>query len=400
MISCCDRRPSLRWHCLAALFLPLIVQAAARVRVEVENATDLVRPAETISIPAGRLAVLGAPGHGEGYAVCIEDAGTSCLSQSVDADGNGSVDELVWQADFAPHETKRFLINRGPSAMVAARVGGRVVPERMDDFAWENDRIAFRMYGRRVEGHLVSSGVDVWCKRTPLPVIDRWYAKNDYHHDYGEGLDAYIVGAGRGCGGTAVVVDGALVGSRNWVAARVVTGGPIRFIFELYYEPWVAGGATVVERKRITLDAGQHLNRLESVFFTTAPEGRVTVAAGLAAPQGSTIRFEREAGWMRVWHPLADAGAGRLGVGLVLAGAPANFDERDGHALATREFAEGTGWVYYAGAGWEQAGFPDVDAWDAYLAAWAARLRAPLQIRFLPSEASLRPIVRKMGAEK
>ena len=47
---------------------------------------------------------------------------------------------------------------------------GTFMPQRKDDFAWENDRIAFRVYGPSLErtGE-ISSGIDVWCKRVRQP---------------------------------------------------------------------------------------------------------------------------------------------------------------------------------------------------------------------------------------
>src|SRR5205085_8225450 len=92
----------------------------------------------------------------------------------------------------------------------------RFVPERIDDYAWENDRVAFRTYGpvtqRIVEegkpGGTLSSGLDCWLKRVPYPVIDKWYKKSieggSYHKDEGEGYDPYHVGLSRGCGGIGV----------------------------------------------------------------------------------------------------------------------------------------------------------------------------------------------------
>ncbi|MFP3822536.1 DUF4861 family protein, partial [Bacillus sp. SIMBA_008] len=46
----------------------------------------------------------------------------------------------------------------------------RFVPERIDDFAWENERVAFRTYGPEAqrlvdegkEGGTLSSGIDIW----------------------------------------------------------------------------------------------------------------------------------------------------------------------------------------------------------------------------------------------
>ena len=80
--------------------------------------------------------------------------------------------------------------------------------ERRDDFAWENDRIAHRMYGKALETWaqepLTSSAVDVWFKRTRRLVINDWYMVDDYHRDHGEGADMYSAGKSRGCGGNGI----------------------------------------------------------------------------------------------------------------------------------------------------------------------------------------------------
>ena len=68
-------------------------------------------------------------------------------------------------------------------------------PERVNDVAWESDRIAHRMYQLdliKTEG-TISSGVDVWCKRTRDLVVDTFYRNGDYHNDHGIGLDDYHV---------------------------------------------------------------------------------------------------------------------------------------------------------------------------------------------------------------
>jgi hypothetical protein len=62
------------------------------------------------------------------------------------------------------------------------------VPERLDDFAWESDRTAHRVYGPAIikdpKEHLISSGVDVWVKKVRTPVVDKWYKRGEYHHDH------------------------------------------------------------------------------------------------------------------------------------------------------------------------------------------------------------------------
>ena len=77
-----------------------------------------------------------------------------------------------------------------PPATQPARAFARFVPKADDDVAWENDRIAFRVYGPSLaKKQKTGSGIDVWVKSTRSLVIDRWYKADDYRRDHGEGLD-------------------------------------------------------------------------------------------------------------------------------------------------------------------------------------------------------------------
>ena len=60
---------------------------------------------------------------------------------------------------------------------VTPRAYARLVPERKDDLAWENDKVAFRVYGPALRSGPEDSGIDVWCKRVARPVIDKWYVR-------------------------------------------------------------------------------------------------------------------------------------------------------------------------------------------------------------------------------
>jgi hypothetical protein len=58
---------------------------------------------------------------------------------------------LIFQADFAAGESKTFTSKPGAKREYKKddfRAYGRFVRERFDDFAWENDRIAHRTYGK------------------------------------------------------------------------------------------------------------------------------------------------------------------------------------------------------------------------------------------------------------
>ena len=188
-------------------------------------------------------------------------------------------DQMLLLVSFHPSATVSLAFHPEPGATPArAEVFGRPVPERKDDFAWENEVVAYRVYGPALEATgEISSGIDVWSKRIPNFVVDNFYALSvkgeqthdpafSYHRDNGQGLDSYDVGPTRGCGGTAIWSDGKLVVSKNYTSARILAAGPIRFEFEMQYAPWQAGGRTVTESKRIALDAGSHLNRIVSTL--------------------------------------------------------------------------------------------------------------------------------------
>ena len=149
-------------------------------------------------------------------------------------------------------------------------------------FCRENRLVAYRVYGPALQATgEIASGIDVWSKRVPNFVIDTFYKRDaegqrtknnalSYHKDNGQGLDSYEVGPSRGCGGTAVFADGKLFASKNYIRLKQLSTGPIRFSFEVTYAPWSAdgdgNGVEVTETKRITLDAGSRLNRIDSTY--------------------------------------------------------------------------------------------------------------------------------------
>jgi hypothetical protein len=258
------------------------------------------------------------------------------------------------------------------------------VPERLDDFAWENDRTIQRLYGPALQNspdETSGSGVDVWVKNTPALVMDAWYAGADYHVDHGEGLDGYTVGTTRGAGGTAVWLDGVLYASLDYVSWKVIADGPLRAVFELTYAPWSAGALSVSEVKRVSLDAGSQLSRMQSTI-TIASGGSTTVAAGLAAATG-TVTLAPDQTWATVWQPLEGAGNGDLGIALVPSG-PATLEQASGHVLASSSIASGSALTYYAGGGWSKGGFADSAAWNDYVQAFATRVGSPLIVSPAP----------------
>src|SRR5450432_1693352 len=198
------------------------------VTIELKNPLASERASETISVRLAEAQKL-MPALQVSKAVVQDSSGAIVLSQLVDTNGDEQPDELVFQTHLAPNEGKTFLLGQGtrsPPSPEQFKVYGRFVRERHDDFAWESDRAAHRMYGTALETYakdpLTSSGVDVWVKRTPRLLVNEWYQTDDYHRDNGDGGDFYSVGSSRGCGGLGIWDGKTLHVSRNFTHSRVL----------------------------------------------------------------------------------------------------------------------------------------------------------------------------------
>jgi hypothetical protein len=362
------------------------------LRLRVTNPLDAARPMEMVEVKAADLAGIAAPEKLAGLRVTDARTGREVLNQAVDEDGDGTYDRLVFQSDFAPGEGKEFHLE--PAAprkprFDEYRVYGRFVRERHDDFAWENDEVAFRIYGPALETFehepLTSSAVDAWSKRTPRLAMNEWYLEDDYHRDHGDGGDFYPAGKTRGCGGSGLVKDGALAVSKNFRSSRVLAAGPLRLVFEVVYPEWEKPGLTATEVKRVTLDAGSHFNRFESLY-TVQGEGPITWAAGIRLAKGVVPRVDKDRGVVSTWEHQGQYGDnGWLGCGLVMDPATVvEAREEAGNQLLVARTPKGQPATWYAGSGWDGSGdFPDKAAWDRHLEAFAARARSPLRVEVL-----------------
>jgi hypothetical protein len=368
--------------------LPGLCFAADQLTVKTVNQLPLPRASQTIELSGKDLAPLG----DDLERIHIKDAaGKEILCQAVDSDYDDfhKPDLLIFQADFAPGETKTFTAVVGKKHQYTKdefKAFGRFVRERFDDFAWENDRIAHRTYGKALETWkgepLTSSAIDVWSKRVAHPVINEWYMLDNYHADTGEGCDDYSAGTSRGCGGTGIWADNRLWVSRNFVESRVLANGPIRVMFELVYDSFDANGLSVSETKRITLDAGQNLDHFQSFFQPfSRPEKPVTLTAavGLKKVGGEQKEFNAGHGWLAIWEPM-EKNMGQQGVAAIVD--PKTFDKEADDALNDLLLVKAgpaNSISFWAGFGWDKAGqFTTADAWKKYVDEFAQGLASPI----------------------
>ena len=392
---------------LAAAGICHSASASEQLTVAVTNTGALARPAETIVIawasvnqylPGAllqQIAVKDAAGKLLAYQV------TNVAPQAKDPRGVGAAyGELIFQHDFAAGEkAASFTVEKTTtvSAPFPSRVFARYVPERLDDFAWENDKLAHRTYGPALGAPaaagsgkevLVASGIDIWFKRVPYPIVDRWYNKghDHYHHDQGEGIDMYNVGATRGNGGTGIWDGRQLYVGANYVAWKVIANGPVRAIFELSYDAWDAAGVKVSEVKRFTVDAGHYFDQVDSTFTFAGPQ-QLTVAVGVnKAPadkgQEPKVRFTRAAGDTALIQWVEQRSNGAFGTAVILPAAQKDgFAEDARNALILAPVGAGKPLRYYVGAAWTRAGeFRSEQDWQRYVAAQAARVRTPVTV--------------------
>jgi unsaturated rhamnogalacturonyl hydrolase len=373
------------------------------VAVDVANPSPFWRGSETVELSRPKGFAPERPAVMDGLSSRIVP------SQAYASEAGPSWDTVVFQVDLAPGERRRFVL-LDASLLAAAppfvvRTFARLVPERFNDMAWESDRIAHRVYQLALakgEG-TVSSGVDVWVKRTRRLIVDEWYRNGDYHNDHGDGMDDYRVGRSRGCGGIGIWDGKSLHVSANFESARVITTGPVRSVFELAYGAWDAGGRTVSETRRISIDAGSNMCRASSVLASNLPAA-LTVGIGIAGRPGSGGIWTRNPrdGWMSYWQP-PDRDRGHIACAVVVpAGSIAFAAEKEtlpaptaaelsvpgveGYPPVSNELilarAEvGKPLVYYFGAGWSKSGdFPEEQDWEGYVRAYRERLGAPLVV--------------------
>ncbi|HEY5345395.1 MAG TPA: glycoside hydrolase family 88 protein [Verrucomicrobiae bacterium] len=324
-------------------------------------------------------------------------------------------DKLLFQVDLAPNETRTFYVL--PNEMLPAvpppivKTMARYVPERFDDFAWESDRIAHRIYGQaliKAEG-TISSGADVWIKKDRGLIVDMMYATKHYHEDNGSFMDDYRVGKSRGCGGLGIWDGKKLFVSSNWKTWKLITTGPIRSEFELTYDAWDAGnGRMVSEVKRFSIDAGSWLTRVTSTI-SSEDKSPLTIGIGLAERACPTNRVEFIAhdlteGWLTYWQP-EDQPKGTTAVAILLpknsvkeftndnpdmpdAKKHANVPQptHEGYPpirtqLAVTQMEVGQPFSYYFGASWDRSGdFTNHFQWDNYIKRFAERRDQPLSV--------------------
>ena len=371
---------------LVSIFaFPMAVFGQTQLSVTAVNKLKIARAGETIELTAKDLASLAEKDLNKLHV--LDSSGKEVLSQSVDTDYDDyhRPDTLIFQADFAAGETKTFTITAGAKRVYKKddfRAYGRFARERFDDFAWENDRIAHRTYGKGLitwKGEpLTSSAIDIWSKRTPKLVVNDWYMVDNYHTDLGEGADLYSAGPTRGVGASGIWSNNQLYVPTNFVDSRVLTNGPIRVMFELVYDAFDANGTTVSKVLRVSLDAGSQLNHFQPLYRAQSP---LAVAIGFKKVKDEQRQVNAERGWVTIWQTV-DKNLGMQGLAVVLNGGDVDkLAEDTRNNLIVLKPRTSFPVSYWAGFAWDRAGrITSAEAWNKYIDEFSERLRSPIEV--------------------
>ncbi|MBO7457784.1 MAG: DUF4861 family protein [Paludibacteraceae bacterium] len=279
------------------------------------------------------------------------------------------------------------------------RVFGRFVPERKDDFAWENEYAAYRFYGPALRSENPSNGVDIFMKNTPAFVLDTFFYnyvnfKIPYHVQHGIGFDGYKVAHTTGCGGLAVVVNDTLYVGDQFDRWKILEQTPRKLVFKLYYDSLNVAGTVFSEELTVSARAGEILNRAEVVLTPhgECPFESLLVGAGLylhdsigeyhlladehaitytetALSDPGAVRLNRK------WYDNTDLG--RTHEAIIVPNSSPHIIANT--AVALTEYKPGEKLTYWFGGCWDRwtdgkQSFPTQEAWDKAIKKKARKL--------------------------
>jgi len=364
---------------LVICFLAASFSVRSQAIINLSNPLAMERTEEVISIPWKEIVTVYPTIDTSNFIVMDKDANQQVPYQ-LEHHGSPQIQHLLIQISMEANANRVLEVKRGKPAVFPTKTYCRYVPERDDDFAWENDKIAFRAYGQALENTIGNAyGLDVWVKRTDKLVIDERYKKGDYHVDHGDGLDYYDVGLTLGAGDIAPFHDDSIWYSKNYRNWSILDNGPLRSTFELEYDQWVVGSEKVKVVKTFSIDAGSQLHKVEaSYIFDKSPF--IPVAVGIVKRSSSGIElFDEQNGIMGYWEP-ADSQNGTTGVGCVFLQPVKYMMIKEGQLLSVVNAPQGEPVSYYRGAAWDKAGtITSAQRWFSYLQTYLQKLNHPVE---------------------
>lgn len=346
-------------------------QSKTLLKLQLENNLDLQRNVQSVEIPSKKIKIIS----GKNFRIKEVPTGKEIPYQWL---ANG---DLLIQDDFKAKEIKKIAFYQTSLKSLDSKVYGRFVPERLGDFAWENDKIAFRMYGKELEKVPEQNGwgMDAWAKRSNRMVINQWYKLNNYHQDNGDGLDFFQVGTTLGAGDILPFINKDFVYLGNYTSYKIIEEGPLRFTFELNYSQVKKEGYEISVAKRISLDAGSQLSK-SVVNYQFSGRQTLPVFAGIVHWDDKGIKVLDQDNHLAAYWP-ENSKNGIVGTGIILPYHNDPIIDENKHLGSEIILKSKQPITFYAGAAWDQAGeITSANDWEKYLLEFSLKLKHPIKI--------------------
>lgn len=403
--------------CLAAM-TAIALQAAEKVKITVSNPIHGARM-EMVEVDITTLKKkTGIQDNG----IVVIDADGKEIPSQITYDG-----KLIFQAGVGSKGKSVYYAQQGTPKQYETRVKGRLFIERQDEFGWENDCVAYRVYG-----HGGAVGYDLFNKSTSDLMLDYWYASEQnqemrsvskqlhdrgyhdladqvynafcYHIDHGKGMDCYTVGPTLGGGANALLnEDGSLFMPKCYKTFEILDQGPLRFTVRFTYPEQNFNGEKIVETRIISLDAGSHFNRVAISYRGLTKPYNMVAGTVVHKSNPSAYIISNENGYLG-YEDLGDASVynekyrnelskqmGKIYIGLLFPekSISMSYQQREngiaaGHILASMLYKPNTTYTYYFGSGWDKNPNTNLNSltdWEAYLNKAAQWVRQPLKVK-------------------
>jgi hypothetical protein len=340
-------------------------------------------------------------------------------SQANDLDGDGSADQIVCVADFAPHEKKTLTLCYARSgeqsreypkrtqAELSHKVGGefverkyqdgtfqnvqylRVPPEHTDHSlfiryegpGWESDKVGYRFY---LDWR---NATDIFGKKTQEMILQNVGQDgfDSYHAMLDWGMDILKVGESLGIGSLAMWHEGKAqrVSQTDSITCAIVASGAVQSQIQTNYFGWKIGNGLYTITSNLSITAGSRLTK-HTVEISDNPENLCT---GIVKLDNTRLLSSPEAS--ADWVYLATYGKQSLAEDNL--GMAVLYRKRDLIKVTEDQFShavvlkpdKGKLTYYFLGA-WEQepAGIKTAEAFEAYLNRTAAELNSPVVIEY------------------
>ena len=388
----------------------------AQVTITVQNTLPTSRSFEMVQVDAQKVkAKLGTD------TFIVTDADGKEIPSQQTWDG-----QLIFQASVAEKGKSVYRAVPGTPQSYEKRATGRLFTERGDEFGWENDRVAYRIYG-----HGGAVGYDLFNKSTSKLMLDWWYASEQdqemrsvskklhdrgyhdladqvynafcYHIDHGQGMDCYTVGPTLGGGANALLnADGSLCMPKCYKSYEILDNGPLRFTVKLIYPEIEFGGVKLTETRLITLDAGTSFCKVTVSYDGLGSAAPIASGVVVHKQNPSAYVLNKVAGYVG-YEDLGDGSPynskyraelekqmGKIYVGTVYPDklTEVKFAEREngiatGHVLAISTIKPASTYTYYFGTAWdhnEELGIRTLTDWEALLSKQATLVKSPLKV--------------------